>query len=134
RYGGVVTILDKKQKTKLDSELVQKAEKMNVRFVLGEKYLDSLKDFDIVVRSPGIRYLEPKIQEAIKEGVLVTSHTKVFSQHCPGQIIGVTGTKGKGTTSTLIYEMLKKAGFDAHLGGNIGIPPLDFFDKLTTDS
>src|SRR5258708_25833585 len=60
--------------------------------------------------------------------------SKLFFELCPSPIIGVTGTKGKGTTSSLIYEMLKKEGMDAYLGGNIGKPPFEFLDKLNDRS
>lgn len=97
------------------------------------EYLNHLDEYDLIVRSPGV-----KISEIIeKDPTLfnkITSQTKMFFDLCPCQIIGVTGTKGKGTTSTLIYEMLKKDGKDAYLGGNIGVPPLDFLDKLNTHS
>jgi UDP-N-acetylmuramoylalanine--D-glutamate ligase len=74
------------------------------------------------------------ISKAGRENLPVTSATKIFFDICPCPIIGVTGTKGKGTTSTLIHEMLRKQGFDSYLGGNIGIPPLDFLSKLGRDS
>ena len=64
----------------------------------------------------------------------LTSLTEWFFQNCPCPIIGITGTKGKGTTSTLIYEILKTADYDAYLGGNIGTPPTEFFKKLTPQS
>jgi UDP-N-acetylmuramoylalanine--D-glutamate ligase/UDP-N-acetylenolpyruvoylglucosamine reductase len=99
-----------------------------------EKYLENLNKFDIIVRSPGIyRYL-PEIVNAEKEGVEITSALKIFFEKCPGKIIGVTGTKGKGTTSTLIYEILKNAGKDVYLVGNIGKPYLDILSKLSKDS
>ncbi len=101
---------------------------------LGEKYLENLSDFDTVIRSPGIRFLEPHIQLAITQGVKIISTTAMFFDVCPCPIIGVTGTKGKGTTSTLIYEMLKKNGEDVYLGGNIGNPPVSFLDDLKGDS
>ena len=111
--GGVVTILDKK---------------------FDENYLKGLDRFDTVVRSPGVyRYL-PEIVEAEKNGVEITSSLKIFFDQCPGKIIGVTGTKGKGTTSTLIYEILKEAGKDVYLVGNIGKPYLELLPKLKKDS
>ena len=58
----------------------------------------------------------------------------MFFDFCPCPIIGVTGTKGKSTTTTLIYKMLEQQGLDVYLGGNIGIPPLDFIDALKPDS
>ncbi len=86
-------------------------------------------DFDFIIRSPGIR--PDKIQTGT---ATITTSTKIFFERCPCPIIGVTGTKGKGTTSTLVYEMVKKDGKTAFLGGNIGIPPLSFLSKLTKES
>lgn len=102
--------------------------------IQGKDYLQNLDRFDIIVRSPGIKRLIPEIQKAEKKGVVITSQTKLFFDLCPCPIIGVTGTKGKGTTATLIYEMLKKEGFEAYLGGNIGNPPIEFLDTLNTQS
>ncbi len=97
----------------------------------GDDYLEDLDKFDFVVRSPGVRL--SMLQKHVSKDK-ITSQIKLFFDLCPAPIIGVTGTKGKGTTSTLIYEMLKAEGFDAYLGGNIGVPPFEFFDKLTPDS
>ncbi len=109
--------------------LSSKGAKVTVLDKDNEKYLDNLDQYDLIVRSPGIRPDLLKVNSA-----KITSQTKLFFDLCPCPIIGVTGTKGKGTTSTLIYEMLKKEGMDAYLGGNIGKPPLDFLDKLNTRS
>lgn len=97
--------------------------------VLGKDYLKKAEACDVVFRSPGI---DLKKLGALKDKL--TSATKYFFENCPCPIIGVTGTKGKGTTSTLIYFMLKEAGKDVYLGGNIGEPALKFLDKLTKDS
>ncbi|MFH1188068.1 MAG: Mur ligase family protein, partial [bacterium] len=101
-----------------------------VRWKLGEKYLDDLEMFDIVFRSPGIPYLNPKIQKLKKQGVEISSQTKLFFELCPAMIIGVTGTKGKGTTSTLIFEILKKSGKNVFLAGNIGEDPFSYLERL----
>jgi len=97
---------------------------------LGPKYLNDLTDFNTLFRSPGIRWLMPEIQNALARGVEVSSPTAFFIDQCPAKIIGVTGTKGKGTTSTLIYEILKKAGKKVFLGGNIGVPAIGFLDDV----
>ncbi len=76
--------------------------------ISGEKYLDDLSGFDVVFRSPGISIDNPKLQEAVKNGIIISSQIKLFFDLCPCKIIGVTGTKGKGTTSSLIYEIMKK--------------------------
>lgn len=102
-------------------------------------YLENLDKYDLIVRSPGVK--RELIQNKLLKGskTEITSQTKLFFDLCPCLIIGVTGTKGKGTTASLIYEMLKKS-FDsaqdkhAYLGGNIGSPPLDFLDKLNVRS
>lgn len=97
---------------------------------LGKDYLRNLTGFDLIIRSPG---LHPKdIQQVNGAGILekVTTPTNEFFRVCPTKnIIGVTGTKGKGTTSTLIAMMLEADGKTVHLGGNIGIPPLDLLEK-----
>ncbi|MBU0981970.1 UDP-N-acetylmuramoyl-L-alanine--D-glutamate ligase [Patescibacteria group bacterium] len=90
-----------------------------------------LTPFDTIFRSPGIRFDRPEIQASLSR---LNSVTRYFFEHCPCPIIGVTGTKGKGTTSTLLYKILKNEGHRAHLGGNIGDPPLDFLDDLTQES
>ncbi len=97
----------------------------------GEDYLEDLEKFDLIIRSPGVKLsdLEGKVDRK-----KISSQTKIFMDLCPCAVIGVTGTKGKGTTSSLIYEMLKAEGRDAYLGGNIGVPPLDFLEKLTSNS
>ena len=101
----------------------------------GEDYLKDLDKFDLIVRSPGVRIAELITHNSELITKKLTSQTKLFFELCPTKnIIGVTGTKGKGTTSSLIYEMLKADGRDAYLGGNIGVPPFDFLEKLTKDS
>src|SRR3990167_9836450 len=114
-----------------------------IKYQLGENYLRNLEQFDIVFRTPGISYLMPEIQKAKKAGVNISSQIKLFMDLCSCKTIGVTGTKGKGTTSTLIYEILRNTlarqpqkdvrCSHAFLAGNIGNPPIEFLDKLTKD-
>jgi UDP-N-acetylmuramoylalanine--D-glutamate ligase len=95
-----------------------------VKAKLGPSYLEDLDDFDLLVRSPGIR------PDVISSSVPITSVTREFMAKCSAPIIGVTGTKGKGTTSTLIAKILEVAGKTVWLGGNIGTPALDFLDLV----
>ncbi len=127
-----ITVFDEKKREDFDPELLTKYEAQGARFELGG--IGDLSDFFAVFRSPGFHPKTPQLAEASKNGVEITSATKLFFDLCPAPIVGVTGTKGKGTTSTLIYEMLKKEGFDAFLGGNIGTPPLSFLSSVKTDS
>ena len=96
--------------------------------------ISELDKYDFVYRSPGIHKDHPELVKARNSGTVVSSSTQLFFDNCPCQIIGVTGTKGKGTTSSLTYEILKEADKDVYLGGNIGQSPLEFLDKLTKNS
>ncbi len=127
-------VLERKQIDDIDPTLLTAAEETGAQFVLGKDYLKDLSEYDVIFRSPGVRRNTPELIEAEKKGTIITSQTKLFFDLCPAQIIGITGTKGKGTTSSLIYEMLKAAGKDVYLGGNIGVPPLSFIDKLQSSS
>ncbi len=92
----------------------------------GEDYLKKQKKYDIAVKSPGV-----------KSDVLnipYTTATNIFLDNAMGKVVGITGTKGKSTTSTLIYEMLRRQTKNVYLGGNIGQSPLDFLDKLNARS
>lgn len=129
-----VWVLDRRQKEDIDPSLLTSAEALGAQFIFGKDYLKNLTDYHVIVRSPGVKRLLPELVAAEKSGVIITSQIKLFFDLCPAKIIGVTGTKGKGTTSTMIYEMLKAAGRDVYLGGNIGTPPLDFLSKLQSSS
>lgn len=101
---------------------------------LGEDYLKNLDRFDVIVRTAG---LNPNLILAENPGVKskITTAINEFLRICPTKnVIGVTGTKGKGTTSTLITKMLEATGKQVFLGGNIGIPPFQFLNELTPDS
>lgn len=95
---------------------------------LGDDYLQGLDGFDLLIRTPALHPREIVKTNPESPSILdkVWSNTNEFMKVCPTRnIIGVTGTKGKGTTSTLIARMLEADGKRVHLGGNIGIPPLE---------
>ena len=102
-------------------------------FFFGSDYLEYITNADIIVCTPGISPRTPELVRANEQGREVTSATQLFFQFCKAPIIGVTGTKGKGTTSTLIYEMLKKKYTNVFLGGNVGKPLLSKVDTITTN-
>lgn len=128
-----ITVCDNRNQAALGNryDLLQK---LGVDFRLGPDYLNNLEDFDLLYRSPGLPLFQPELVKAAANGVTITSAMRLFLELCPCPIIGVTGTKGKGTTSTLIYNILKlyqeKLGRHAYLGGNIGIAPFEFIENL----
>lgn len=93
--------------------------------VFGDNYLDKLKNFDIIIKTPGISLYNHKIYPYKNK---ITSQAQIFFDYYQGKIIAVSWTKGKSTTVTLIYEVLKAAGKKVQLIGNIGNPVLDHLD------
>lgn len=127
--GAEATVLD--QNEELADQL------QGVKTELGPDYLKDLSRFDVIVRSPGVSILLPELQAAQQAGVLVTTQIQYVLERCPAKVIGVTGTKGKGTTSSLVAHILKQAKAtreiegEIYLAGNIGQPPISFLDQLT---
>ena len=133
KQGAKLTFFDQKVESELEKASLGDAKNLG-KVVLGTDAFVTLSGFDFVFRSPGVNKNHSILETAAKEGAVITSQTKLFFDLCPCPIIGVTGSKGKGTTATLIYLMLIQSGRDVHLGGNIGTPPLDFLDQLTETS
>ncbi len=127
--GARVTLCDRKSMEEL-GEYGREIAALGVSFQLGGGYLDRLAEADMVFRTPGIDYTKPEIQAAVAAGVRVTSEMETFFDLCPCRIIGVTGSDGKTTTTTLIAKMLEAAGYTVHLGGNIGTPLLPMIDRV----
>lgn len=98
----------------------------NISVISGEDYLKSLGDFDIVFKSPGIAFLDDVVYPETTE---ITCQTDMFLRFCKPVVVGITGSKGKTTTSTLIYEMLKAGGINTCLIGNIGVPVFEKADE-----
>ena len=132
KYGATVTAYDKKSQDKLDSAIWDELFHNSVPAVLGDHYLDDI-EADYIFRSPGIRPDFLGIQKAVEQGAVLTSEMEVFFDLCPCPIIAITGSDGKTTTTTIIAEMLKKAGKTVHLGGNIGTPLVDKLPDIEPD-
>lgn len=130
--GARVTLCDQRTRDKFPDEC-KELEQLGVQLRLGQDYLSGLSDAEIVFRSPGIDYIKPEITAAVKAGVEVTSEIETFFKLCPARTVGITGSDGKTTTTTLIAEMLRAAGFTVHLGGNIGIPLLPIVDQVNPE-
>lgn len=131
KKGAIVTAHDKRNFEKL-GEAGTQLKNAGVKLCLGDDYLKNL-DADIIFRTPGMKYYLEELTEARKNGAVITSEMEVFFDVCPCKIIAVTGSDGKTTTTTVISEMLKKQGFNVHIGGNIGIPLLPEIDSFSKD-
>lgn len=116
-----ITVFDKRNEEKIDKGVLEKIENYKISKNFGENYLSNLKDFDIIFKSPSCRPGLPEIEAEVKRGAILTSEIEKVLELAPCKIIAVTGSDGKTTTTSLIYEIVKQK-YKAYLGGNIGIP------------
>ncbi len=122
--GARICVYDKRDAKQL-GEVYDELCEMGAETVLGDSYLDKIADgTQMVFKTPGIRYDVPALIDAAKNGAVVTSEMELFFEVCPVKIIAVTGSDGKTTTTSLIYDMLRREGYTCYLGGNIGRPLL----------
>ena len=128
KQGARVYVCDRRTREQIGA-LCTELENAGAVLRLGEGYLDNL-EVDVIFRTPGMSFNLPELREARKRGIAVTSEMEVFFDLCPAKIFAVTGSDGKTTTTTLIAEMLKKEGFNVHVGGNIGNPLLPEIENI----
>lgn len=115
-------LLQNNKELELDSHL---------KIITGEKYLENLNKYDLLIKSPGVKFKDLDISSFEDK---ITSQLGLTLDFFKDNVIGITGTKGKSTTTTLIKEVLTDQGYDAYLLGNIGIPIFDYIDKFNEKS
>lgn len=131
--GADITVFDNKPIDKLDKTILDKIYEFKLKFSFGENYLSKLKDFNIIFRSPSCRPDISEIETEVEKGALLTTEIELFLKLCPATTIGITGSDGKTTTTSLIYEFIKKQELNCYLGGNIGIPIFTKLNKITPE-
>lgn len=125
--GAIVTVFDRKEVSYIDRKVIEKIINYGMEYYFGEDYLDELDEFDMIFRSPSCLPNNPDLVREVKRGAIVMTEVEMFMELCPCKVIGVTGSDGKTTTASLIYEILTKAGYNCYLGGNMGAP---LFNKI----
>jgi UDP-N-acetylmuramoylalanine--D-glutamate ligase len=125
-----ITVFDKKTEEELGKSICEEYMLQGVKFSLGENYLDNLVGYDIIFRTPGMRPDVPQLERELNRGAILTSEIEMLIDLCPGKVIGITGSDGKTTTTTLIYNILVEDGYNCYLGGNIGIPLFAKIDEM----
>lgn len=120
-----ITIIDAKDVS--DNPILQNDD--NISYVSGENYLEGLEKYDLVIKSPGI-----SLKDINHQNINITSQIELLLKVCRDQVIGVTGTKGKTTTSSLIYSIIKASGKDVIIAGNIGTPVFSILDTIKKDT
>ena len=128
KKGAKVIAYDQIDREKILDEVLE-LEALGIELRLGENYLENI-DADIIFRTPGMKFFLPELNKAREKGIVVTSEMEMFFELCPCKIIGITGSDGKTTTTSIISEILKRSGKTVHLGGNIGTPLLSNLENI----
>ena len=122
KLNSIVTVFDSKEMDKIDSQIIERIMNYGMSYSFGEKYLEKLVGFDIIFRSPSCLPIVPELVKEAQRGAIITTEIEMVIELGPCKIIGITGSDGKTTTTTLIHEILKQDGYNCYLGGNIGTP------------
>lgn len=133
KRGNEVLINDGKEENKLNREKINELKELGVKFFFGSHPDDLLDDsYDYLIKNPGVPIHHKYVEKAEKLGIEVINEVEMAYRLLPDDVtlIGITGTNGKTTTTTLTYKIIKEAGFRCHLAGNIGYPLCSFLDKL----
>src|SRR6266700_2468678 len=134
QHGAIVRVTDLRSAQVL-APSIQALAGLPVEYVLGQHRNEDFLWAEIVIRVPGVKRNSPYLQIAREHGAAIELEIALFFQECPGRIIGVTGTRGKTTTTTLIYEILRASGLPAVLGGNVaGVETLSLLPQITPET
>lgn len=125
-----ITVRDAKDITK--GEFGEELASLGVECFVGDKYLEEI-DEDVLFLSPGVKQFMPEFKAAKSNGTVLTTEMQEFIKLCPCKTIGVTGSDGKTTTTTLIAKLLEAEGYTVHLGGNIGKNLFACLDDIKPD-
>jgi len=132
--GADITVFDKRNIDDIDKNVLDKITQRCIKFSFGEHNLVNLVGFDIIFRSPSCRPDIPELKAESVRGAIITTEIEMLIELCPGRVIGITGSDGKTTTTSLVYEIIKENGYDCYLGGNIGIPLFTQVHKMTPET
>jgi UDP-N-acetylmuramoylalanine--D-glutamate ligase len=127
--GAQVTAFDKKNEIQL-GEVAGEFKEKGVKLSLGENYLHRLSGFEVVFKTPSMRIDSEALVRARGEGAYITSEMEEFVRYCPAKVYGITGSDGKTTTTTIVYNLLKEQGYNTWVGGNIGKPLFAEIEKI----
>ncbi|MSQ14970.1 MAG: UDP-N-acetylmuramoyl-L-alanine--D-glutamate ligase [Dehalococcoidia bacterium] len=131
--GALVTISDAKSAESLAAN-IQRVKGMGIKFSFGANKVEDVLGADMVFVSQGVPLEIPAVTAAIAHGIPINSMTKHFMDACPGTVVGITGSAGKSTTTALMGEVLKEAGRNVFVGGNLGVPLLERLDEMDEKS
>lgn len=134
-HGCRITALDRKTEKEMGSRW-EELSRLPVEFCLGPDYLEALagRDFRYVFLTPGMKKDQPQIRRAAARGADLWSEMRLFSHLCRAPVVGITGSAGKTTTTSLVGRILETAGRKAFVGGNIGRPLISLVDEIPPDA
>ena len=128
-----ISVFDNREKDELDSTLIEKINNYGIKYYGGKNNLENLNGFDIIFRSPSVMPYREELKKESDRGAIITTEIEMVLKLTPSKTIGITGTEGKTTTTSIIYEIVKKAGYNCFLGGNIGKPIFTLIKDMTPE-
>lgn len=128
-----VEIFDNTELDKLDKDILEKINSYSFKLWTGKECIKNLNGFDLIFRSPSLMPYVEELENERKRGATITTEVQMLMKLAPAKIIGITGSEGKTTTTSLIYKILKNGGYNCFLGGNIGIPLFTKVKEMTPD-